>query len=149
MPKITLRTEILASVETCFDLSRDVTIHTRSGDNEQAVAGVTSGLLELGDEVTFEAKHLGMLWHMTSKITELERPIRFVDEMMKGPFKRWRHEHVFTPTKHGTLILDDVDYAPLLWPLSWPVDRLFLRSYMRRLLVRRNRFLRQQARRAG
>jgi ligand-binding SRPBCC domain-containing protein len=148
MPRIVLRTEIAASMETCFDLSRDVSVHTGSGGDERAVAGVTTGRLDLGDEVTFEARHLGMRWRMTSRITELERPSRFVDEMTKGPFKRWRHEHLFSATDRGTMMLDDVRYAPMFWPLSWPVDRLFFRSYMRRLLERRNRFLRRQAERS-
>ena len=34
-------------------------------------------------------------WTMTSTITEWDRPRRFVDEQRKGPFKSFRHEHLF------------------------------------------------------
>lgn len=147
MTRIILETIVRAGADRCFDLSRDVSVHTGStgASREHAVAGVTSGLLELGDEVTFEARHLGTRWRMTSRIAEFERPYRFVDEMRAGPFQRWRHEHVFVEQREGTLVIDRVEYRPLLWPLSWLVDLLFLRFYMRRLLEGRNRHLRAVA----
>jgi ligand-binding SRPBCC domain-containing protein len=147
MPTISLSAHVKATPEQCFDLSRDVSVHTDStgSGRERAVAGVTEGLLSLGDEVTFEARHLGLRWRMTSKITEMDRPHRFVDEMQRGPFSWWRHVHTFTPHDGGTLVVDKVDYAPPMWPLSLPVERLFLRRFMRRLLEKRNRFLRELA----
>ena len=145
MPTILLHTRIAASPERCFDLSRDVSVHTGSATGERAVAGVTIGQLGPNDEVTFEAKHLALRWRMTSKIVAFDRPHRFVDEMQSGPFKRWRHEHRFEPDGAGTAMADRVEYEPLLWPLSWPVDVLFLRRYMTRLLRRRNEHLRDRA----
>jgi ligand-binding SRPBCC domain-containing protein len=137
-----------ATPERCFDFSRDVASHLEStggSGRERVVAGVREGLLELGDEVTFEARRLAMRWRMTSAIAAFDRPRRFVDEMRKGPFSRWRHEHVFEPHPEGTLVVDEVTYAPVLWPLSWPVDVLFLRRYMRRMLRARNAYLKARA----
>jgi hypothetical protein len=73
----------------CFDLSVDVDVHQRSVavTGERAVAGVTSGRMGLGDEVTWEARHLGKTRGLTSRITEHDRPHRFVDEMVTGAFK--------------------------------------------------------------
>ena len=58
MPTIRIATSIDAPPERCFDLARDVGAHVRStaGTGERAVGGVTIGLLELGDEVTWEAR---------------------------------------------------------------------------------------------
>ncbi|MBI1338453.1 MAG: CDP-paratose 2-epimerase [Phycisphaera sp.] len=40
-----------------------------------------------------------------------EPPVRFVDEMLKGPYRQWVHEHTFTPVEGGTLCRDKVEYA--------------------------------------
>jgi len=151
MPRIHIETFIAAPPERCFDLSRDVSFHTdpSTGGDERAVAGVTSGLLGPGDEVTFEARHLGRRWRMTSKIVEFDRPARFVDAMQRGPFKWWRHVHRLEARDAGTLMVDEVDYAPPLWPLSRPVELLIVRGYMRRMLVRRDQNLRRLAEAAG
>lgn len=57
MPVIRVETLIAAPIERCFDLMRDVDVHTQStaGTQERAVAGVTTGLLKAGDEVTWKA----------------------------------------------------------------------------------------------
>ena len=39
-----------------------------------------------------------------------EPPLRFVDEQTRGPYRRWRHEHVFEEVDGGTLCRDIVDY---------------------------------------
>jgi ligand-binding SRPBCC domain-containing protein len=146
MPSIRLETRIAAPPERCFDLSRDVSVHTSStGNSERAIAGVTEGLLELGNEVTFEASHFGIRWRMTSKITEYERPRRFADEMQRGPFRKWRHLHFFEPENGGTRMIDRVDYFPIAWPISWIVDRLFLNRFMTRLMTTRNRHIQKLA----
>ncbi|MEA2634706.1 MAG: hypothetical protein QOH92_1473 [Chloroflexota bacterium] len=96
MPVIILRTRVAAPPSRCFDLARDVDIHQRStaGSRERAVAGVISGLLGRGDEVTWEATHFGVRQRLTSRITEFDPPNRFVDEMVRGAVARFRHEHL-------------------------------------------------------
>ena len=80
--------------------------------NERAVAGVTSGLIGPGEEVTWEARHLGRNWRVTSRITAFDRPNRFIDEMTDpGPFSFFRHEHLFEVVGHGTLMVDEVDFT--------------------------------------
>jgi hypothetical protein len=56
MPLIRLETVIRAPIERCFDLSRTIDLHMRSTEETQeiAVAGVTTGLIGLGEEVTWE-----------------------------------------------------------------------------------------------
>jgi ligand-binding SRPBCC domain-containing protein len=78
-----------------FDLARSVDVHKDSmvGSREEAVAGVTSGLISLGEEVTWRAWHFGIPLQMTSRITEMHAPDYFVDEQVKGPFRRLRGLH--------------------------------------------------------
>jgi len=147
MPVIVLRTRIVAPPSRCFDLARDVDLHERStaASHERAVAGVTSGLLKPGDEVTWEATHFGVRQRLTSRITELDPPNRFVDEMVRGAFARFRHEHQFLAVQGGTEMVDIFDYTSPLGPLGRLADGLFLRRYMMRLLRARNAYLKRAA----
>jgi len=143
MPTFTLMTHIAASPERCFDLSRDVDAHTASmpDSGERAVAGVTTGMMELHDEVTWEARHLGLPWRMTSRIVAFERPRTFADQMVRGPFGRWHHVHRFEPTDGGTMMIDEVDYRSPVGPIGRIVDAVFMERYMRRLMETRNTHL--------
>jgi ligand-binding SRPBCC domain-containing protein len=109
---------------------------------ERAIAGVTSGVMKLGDTVTWRPRHFGILVRMTSAITEYERPVRFVDEQQRGPFQRWWHEHTFIPVLDGkTLMVDVVEFGSPLGVLGAVVDRLVLDRYMHHLLHQRNVWL--------
>ena len=151
MPILRLETRVLAPVERVFDLSRSVDVHVAStaATGERAVAGVTRGLMDLGDEVTWEAVHLGIRQRLSTRITEMERPHRFVDEMIRGAFARFRHVHEFRGDESGTLMIDEFDYtSPLGW-LGRLADIVFLRAYMTRLLEVRNGHIKVAAERGG
>lgn len=147
MPVIRLETFIRAPVELCFDLARDVGVHMASTaqTKERAVGGVTSGLMGLNDEVTWEARHLGMRQRLTSRITALERPRMFVDEMQRGAFKRLRHLHRFEPAEGGTRMIDEMTYTSPLGFLGRLMDALFLERYMRRFLIKHNQYIKRVA----
>lgn len=147
MSIITLSTVIRAPREICFDLARSVTLHTISTRHtgERAVAGVTSGLMELHDWVTWRARHFGIQQNLTSKITQYERPGFFADEMVQGAFSRFRHEHHFQQVDGGTLMRDVFDYTSPLGPLGRLADVLVLKRYLSRLLEERNRVIKLYA----
>ena len=147
MPVIVLRTRVAAPPARCFDLARDVELHQQStaASRERAVAGVTAGLLGASDEVTWEATHFGVRQRLTSRITEFDPPNRFVDEMVRGAFARFRHEHQFLSLPDGTEMVDIFDYTSPLGPLGRVADRLFLKRYMTRLLRERNAYLKRAA----
>jgi ligand-binding SRPBCC domain-containing protein len=142
-----LRTEIAAPLQRVFDLSRSIDIHldSMSQSRERAVAGVTSGLIGLGEQVTWRARHFGVPFTMTSKIVAMEPPDNFVDEQVRGPFRRFRHEHRFTHDGLVTVMVDLIEFASPLGPVGRAVDRLVLERYMARLISERNRFLKHQA----
>lgn len=98
---------------------------------ERIVHTTAQGALRLNDTVTFEARHFGLRWRMTSRITEYERPCRFVDEQVRGPFRSFRHEHQFEPIPTGTRMIDEFCFqASFGWLTEWMVARhltLFLR----------------------
>ena len=139
MPIIELLTSINAPEGTCFDLARDIDLHIASteGTREKAVAGVTSGLITHGEEVTWEATHFGIRQRLTSRITRFDRPRHFRDSQVKGPFRRFDHDHFFTNESGVTVMRDVFDYESPLGLLGRCADRLFLWSYMVRLLKKR------------
>src|SRR5262245_61827444 len=106
MAMITIRTAIAAPPEVCFDLSRDLDLHVRSmaHTGERAVAGRTSGLLDMGGEVTWQGRHFGVVLHHTSRITCFERPAHFRDSMTRGRFARFEHDHYFDRVESGTVM---------------------------------------------
>lgn len=145
-------TPINASPRLVFDLSTDVDVHAASmaGSGERVVGGVTTGRMGLGDTVTFEARHFGLRWRMTSRISVLERPDRFVDEQVSGPFKRWHHAHHFEPDGNGgTVMRDVVDFTAPLGLLGGAVESAVLDRYMHRLISARNQHLKATAEAAG
>ncbi|NVK27014.1 MAG: SRPBCC family protein [Flavobacteriia bacterium] len=147
MPTITLQTKINAPIEIVFDLARSVDAHreSMSHTNETAIAGMTSGLMELNDVVTWRAKHLGKYRELTSKITELKFPVYFVDEMVKGDFKSFRHEHHFQQKGNVTIMTDIFEYKSPFGLVGDIFDALYLRRYMESLLSKRNTVLKSSA----
>ena len=147
MPRIELRTEIKADKQIVFDLSRSIDLHKISTEHtkETAIAGKISGLIGLNESVTWRAKHFGIYQNLTSKITEFNRPSYFADEMVKGAFRRFKHEHHFSDLNGGTLMTDIFDYQSPLGILGLLADKIFLKKYMIDLLKERNRIVKEFA----
>lgn len=140
MAVIELVTLVQCSAGRLFDLELDMEAHSASlaASRETATTSTGRSVLGLGDEVTFRARHLGRTWTMSSKVTEYERPVRFVDEQLRGPFRAMRHEHLFEDTGDGLVRMTDrmVVTAPL-GVLGAAVVRLLLAPYLRLLLATR------------
>lgn len=126
-----------------FDRARSIDVHTDSmaQSREEAVAGVTSGLISLGEEVTWRAWHFGVPLQMKSRITEMESPNFFVDEQVKGPFRRFRHVHEFSQDSAGTTMVDRIEFAAPFGHLGRLVEKLVLVRYLRKLIGTRNQYL--------
>lgn len=148
MPIIKLVTEIAAPIEAVFDLARSIDAHqsSQSGHMERAVGGRTSGLIELGEEVTWEAVHFGIRQRLTSRIVAMNRPHHFRDSMVHGAFRRFDHDHHFEDLGNASTRMTDIfDYSAPLGVLGVLADKLFLERYMRELLAERNDFLKGAA----
>lgn len=147
MPVMELRTLIHAPIERVFDLARSIDLHVASTaqTGERAVGGVTTGLIGLGQEVTWRARHFGVTQQLTSRITEFNRPEYFRDSMVRGAFKRFDHDHRFVQNAGSTLMTDRFDYTAPFGLLGLLADRLFLQRHMERLLEARNRVVKEAA----
>ena len=147
MPKIELTTIIDAPIERCFDLARSIDLHKLStaGTDEEAIAGVMSGLIGKNEQVTWKAKHFGITQKLTSKITEFEYPFHFRDEMTEGPFKMIRHDHLFQAFEGGTIMHDKFEFESPGGIIGTWVNKIFLTKYLRRLITQRNRMIKAVA----
>ena len=142
---IRIETRIAAPPERCFDAARDLDLHQRSmaHTGERAVAGRTSGLIELGEEVTWRARHFGIVQHFTSRITQLDRPRHFQDAMQRGAFRSFVHDHFFEVDGEATTMIDVLVFAAPLGLLGRIAEKLVLRRYLTRLLTKRAEILRE------
>ena len=149
MPIIILETYIKAPIDKCFDLARNVEIHTQttSKTKERAVKGITTGLLIKGDEVTWEAIHFGIRQRLTAKISEMKEPHSFTDVMVKGAFHSFTHTHEFIENGSGTIMKDIFEYKSPFGIIGKLADQLFLEKYMRNFLVSRANELKKIAER--
>ena len=147
MPTIHLTTFIAAPIERVFDLSRSIDLHKKSmvHINEQAVAGTTTGLIELQETVTWKAKHLLKTRVMRVRVTEMNKPFSFTDEMLEGDFKSMKHEHHFKKIENGTLLIDLFNYTTPYGSLGEIAEKLFLTNYIKKLFEQRDKTIKEYA----
>jgi ligand-binding SRPBCC domain-containing protein len=142
VPHIHLVTDLDAPPARAFDASLDLDLELRAGapyGTRIKGSGRSGGIIALGESVTWHARHFGLPWSHTSRITEHERPWRFVDEMQRGAFAQFRHEHTFEALPGGrTRMTDDLHYRPPLGALGRLAGRLLVDERLRRLLAERN-----------
>jgi ligand-binding SRPBCC domain-containing protein len=147
---VVVQTDILiqAPIETCFDLARNIDVHTRTvwkHTNERAVGGVTRGMIGENETVTFQARHFLIKQRLTSRITQYRRPWYFVDQMVQGTFKSLKHEHLFEERGGTTLMTDRLTFEAPFGFVGRIVERWVLKGYMRRFIVHRNLQLKKLA----
>lgn len=92
--------------------------------------------IEAGREFSFRHWMFGIVpatW--TVAIREVSDS-HFVDEMLKGPLRSFRHEHRVAAAAQGTLYTDRVTYSAIGGaPMQW----LLVNAYMRRIFHARHR----------
>ena len=140
MPRVIIETLIAAPPHRCFDLARSIEAHcsTSASTNERVVLpGKLSGLLELGDTVTFEGRHLGVKQRLTARITAFDPPNSFVDEQVSGAFSWLRHIHEFELSATGTLMRDTVEWKSPLGVLGRIADMVAVRPHLRSFITRK------------
>jgi ligand-binding SRPBCC domain-containing protein len=147
MPTIHLTTFIKAPIERVFDLSRSINLHkiSTSNSNEEAIAGVTTGLISLQQTVTWRAKHVFKTRQHTSLISAMEKPSYFVDEMTAGDFKSFHHEHFFKTVDNGTIMIDKLNFESPYGIIGKWFNSIYLTRYLTKFLQQRNAVIKTYA----
>jgi ligand-binding SRPBCC domain-containing protein len=147
METIQLATWIDAPIERCFQLSLSIDLHVASArkTGEQAIDGVTTGLIAEGESVTFEAGVFGMRLRHTSRVETLRPYSYFRDVMVAGVFQRFEHDHHFAPMDDGTRVRDEVRFSAKWGPLGRLATKLFVRRRLTAFLRERNAVIKRVA----
>jgi ligand-binding SRPBCC domain-containing protein len=93
-----------------------------------------------GTLIDYRIRWRGIPLRWRSEIEAWEPPHRFVDRQIRGPYRLWRHEHLFLERNGGTSVIDHVEYAPIGGALAHrlvvarDVERIF--SYRHAVLGR-------------
>ncbi len=143
MTRIKIRTKINAPIKTVFDISRDIDVHQKSASptKETAIDGVTSGLINYNETVTWRGKHFGFYLTHKIRITAMNLYDYFVDEMEEGKFKSFRHEHIFFEKGGLTVMKDKIYYEVPYGFFGELFDFLFLKNHMINFILERNKTL--------
>lgn len=149
MSTIHLTTIIKSDIHKVFDLSRDIDLHQKSTSktNEKAIAGRTSGMIELNETVTWRAKHLGFYQTHTSKIVEMKKPYQFTDVMLKGRFRSFKHQHIFREDGKNTIMTDILEFESPFGIIGKIFNSIFLKNYLKKFLLERNALIKITAER--
>ena len=147
MPTVHLTTFIAAPVERVFDLSRNIELHKESmkRHKEEAVGGTRFGLIEKNETVTWKARHFFKTRVLRVRITDMQKPIHFIDEQAQGSFKTMKHEHHFKPCENGTIMIDIFHFEFPYGVLGKCFNSVYLTSYIRKLLQQRNNTIKEYA----
>lgn len=147
MPKIHITTFVAAPAERVFNLSRSINLHkiSTAGTGEEAIAGVTSGLININETVTWQARHLFKKRIFTSKITAMNAPADFTDEMQAGDFKSFQHYHYFKPIQNGTIMIDVLFFESPYGIIGRWFSKIYLKRYLERFLTKRNNVIKEYA----
>ena len=140
MCTIHLTTFIAAPIERVFDLSRSISLHKISSahTNKEAIGGITSGLINKNETVTWRAKHLFKIRYFTTRISEMQSPNFFIDEMQKGDFKSLKHEHHFKKIDNGTIMIDILNFESPYGIIGKWFNKIYLKNLLQKLIVQRN-----------
>ncbi|MEM9947257.1 MAG: SRPBCC family protein [Cyanobacteria bacterium P01_D01_bin.36] len=105
--------------------------------NELAVNGTKTGLLNLHDDVTWEATHFGVRQQLTSHITACEPYQFFQDKMVSGAFQSFTHDHHFFYQDGISTVEDKFKFESPFGPIGTVFDNLVLTEYMHVFLKHR------------
>ncbi len=148
MPIIRTSARINAPIDRVFDLARSIDAHlaTTSSTKERVIAGRKSGLIEYGESVTWEAKHLGKTRRLKVQVTEFDRPNQFVDEMVTGDFRSLRHVHRFKSIADNlTEVTDELVFKAPMGFIGVLAEKLVITNHLQKFLHDRNRQLKEIA----
>ncbi len=104
-------------------------------------AGPLDGPVYPGQILTHRVRVLpGVKLRWVTEILQVQPGHSFVDGQAAGPFRFWRHRHVFLPEAEGTEVQDTVHWALPLDPFS-RVARPFVRKQLESLFAYRAKAL--------
>jgi len=97
-------------------------------------------IMAAGTLIDYRIRWRGIPMRWRTEIEVWEPPHRFVDRQIRGPYRLWRHEHLFSERSDGTSVIDRVEYAPLGGVIA---QRLAVARDVKRIFAYRHHVLRE------
>jgi ligand-binding SRPBCC domain-containing protein len=168
MGSIRLQSELPGRVDDTLRASLDLDVELTAGSRwhirtvRRGEVFRTSGVIGERELVRWSVRLCGVVpVSHTSLITSVvpddgNGGATFVDEMVSGFFREYRHAHAFRPSRTGgpggttantsnsTTMDDDVSWTSPFGPIGVLADRLFVRRVLLRLLQDRNEEIRRR-----
>ena len=97
--------------------------------------------MKKGTTIEYRLKiyHVPVYWK--TEITVWEPPFRFIDVQLKGPYRKWIHEHRFEKLEAGTKMTDLVEYAVPGGPFASIINKVFVSKDIKKIFTfRENKF---------
>lgn len=91
-----------------------------------------------GSVIDYRLHWRGIPLRWRTKISAWQPPFRFIDEQIRGPYRLWRHEHLFSESNGQTTMTDRVEYAV---PGGRLVQRLVVARDVEQIFAYRRRTL--------
>jgi ligand-binding SRPBCC domain-containing protein len=87
---------------------------------------LTPGTIDMrtGAQIDYRILLHGIPLRWQSAITAWDPPRAFIDEQVRGPYRRWVHTHAFEEEHGGTRVRDSVEFDVIAsWLTGWFVMR--------------------------
>jgi len=142
MGQLTLSSELAAAIGDVFEFHLDPRNAARISPPGLRVLSVEAPeRVRAGDEVLLTVRQrpfpFAQRWRV--RIAAVDAPIAIVDVALAGPFRAWRHEHLFTfAGDERTLLTDRVTYELPFGALGRLADRLVVRRMLARAFRHRH-----------
>ena len=142
MGQLTFSTEIAAPIDEVFAFHLDPRNAARIAPRGMRVVSVEAPpTVQRGDEIALAVRQrpLPVTQRWRVRIAEVDPPIAIVDVALAGPFRAWRHEHLFTfAGEERTLLTDRITYRLPFGVAGRVADRLVVRRMLLRAFRERH-----------
>jgi ligand-binding SRPBCC domain-containing protein len=85
----------------------------------------------------------GIPFKWKTKITDWNPGVSFTDEQLKGPYRVWRHQHVFAAEGEFTRMTDIVYYLSPGWIFEPLIEKFFIKKKVKEIFSFRELKLKQ------
>jgi ligand-binding SRPBCC domain-containing protein len=115
MPRFSTQVQLPTTPERAYEFFRVPANIAKISPPELGLVFVNApSKIEVGSELTFKVQAFGQVQTLTHRVVTLETPGLIVEEMVKGPFKRWYHRHSFVVVGEGggVEVRDEIEFEP-------------------------------------
>ena len=105
---------------------------------------ISTPQVQQGTLIDYTLKVHGVPMKWRTEIDEWQPPTKFVDNQLKGPYRKWHHTHEFKPFAGGTLMTDRVRYKLPLGYLGWLLAGAFVRKDVQQIFSFRRKIIAEQ-----